>query len=96
MCNVAVLGEGVDFPAVECVVLCRPTQSRSLYPQMIGRGLRISPGKSLLLIIDFEWLTKKHQLLMDPTALLLQDELPEVQSAAADRTPSDDPVGDVR
>ena len=38
--NVAVLGEGVDVPEIECVVLCRPTHSRSLYSQMIGRGLR--------------------------------------------------------
>ena len=76
------------------MVLARPTRSRSLYAQMVGRGLRLFPGKNLLLIIDFEWLTKKHQLLMDPTALLLADELPEVQAAA--REPSDDPVGDVR
>ena len=76
--NVAVLGEGVDVPEVEAVVLCRPTRSRSLYAQMIGRGLRIFPGKSLLLIIDFQWLTCKHQLLMDPTVLLLADELPRV------------------
>ncbi|MGE5756482.1 MAG: DEAD/DEAH box helicase [Planctomycetaceae bacterium] len=36
--NVAVLGEGVDVPEIEAVVLLRPTRSRSLYAQMIGRG----------------------------------------------------------
>jgi hypothetical protein len=63
---------------------------------MIGRGLRIYPGKDLLLIIDFQWLTKRHQLLMDPTTLLLQDELPEVQTLAANRGSTEDPVADVR
>jgi Helicase conserved C-terminal domain len=94
--NVAVLGEGVDVPEIEAVVLCRPTRSRSLYAQMIGRGLRIYPGKSQLLVIDFQWLTKRHQLLMNPTLLLLRDELPAVQAAAGDRESSDDPVADVR
>jgi superfamily II DNA or RNA helicase len=42
--NVAVLGEGLDVPEVEAVVLCRPTRSRGLYAQMIGRGLRLATG----------------------------------------------------
>ena len=92
--NVAVLGEGLDVPGVEAVVLCRPTQSRSLYAQMLGRGLRLAKGKDLLLVVDFLWLTRRHQLLMDPTALLLADELPGVQAVA--REHSEDPVGDVR
>ena len=94
--NVAVLGEGLDVPEVEAVVLCRPTQSRSLYAQMIGRGLRLATGKDLLLVVDFEWLTKRHQLLMNPTLLLLQDELPRVQALATRLQVTDDPVADVR
>ena len=85
--NVAVLGEGLDVPEVEAVVLCRPTQSRSLYAQMIGRGLRLAKGKDLLLVVDFQWLTRRHQLLMDPTALLLADELPGVQAVPPGSTP---------
>src|SRR6202171_5535467 len=94
--NVAVLGEGLDVPEVEAVVLCRPTQSRGLYAQMIGRGLWLAPGKSLLLVIDYQWLTKQHQLLINPTTLLLADELPRVQEFAADREASEDPVADVK
>ena len=94
--NVAVLGEGVDVPEIECVVLCRPTRSRSLYSQMIGRGLRPFPGKDLLKVVDFQWLTRQHQLLMEPTLLLLSDELPEVQSLATRLQATDDPVGDVK
>ena len=42
--NVGVLTEGFDDPGIECVVLARPTKSRSLYCQMIGRGTRPLPG----------------------------------------------------
>lgn len=44
MVNVGVLTEGYDEPAVEVVALARPTKSRSLYAQMIGRGTRPLPG----------------------------------------------------
>jgi superfamily II DNA or RNA helicase len=50
--NCAVLTEGVDVPSIECVVVARPTRSRSLYIQMVGRGLRKSPGKHDCLVLD--------------------------------------------
>ena len=40
--NVGVFTEGFDDPGVECVVMARPTKSRSLYAQMLGRGTRPS------------------------------------------------------
>lgn len=39
--NCAFLTEGYDDPSIQCVLLGRPTQSPVLYPQMVGRGLRI-------------------------------------------------------
>lgn len=42
--NVGVATEGFDAPGVGCVVMARPTKSRSLYAQMVGRGTRPSPG----------------------------------------------------
>lgn len=42
--NVGVATEGFDDPGIEAVVMARPTESRSLYAQMIGRGLRPLPG----------------------------------------------------
>lgn len=42
--NCAVLTEGYDNPAIEAVVMARPTKSRSLYAQMLGRGTRPLPG----------------------------------------------------
>jgi superfamily II DNA or RNA helicase len=50
--NCSVLTRGVDIPAVEVVVLARRTKSLSLFLQMIGRGLRPSPGKTRALILD--------------------------------------------
>jgi len=52
--SVNMITEGFDVPAVDTVVICRPTKSPNLYKQMIGRGMRLSPdtGKSDCLLID--------------------------------------------
>ncbi|GAA5852613.1 hypothetical protein JCM9279_005529 [Rhodotorula babjevae] len=52
--NCGILTEGADFPAIDCVLLARPTRSQNLFLQMIGRGLRLSPatGKTSCLVID--------------------------------------------
>lgn len=42
--NVGVFTEGFDEPGVQCVVMARPTKSRSLFTQMVGRGTRPLPG----------------------------------------------------
>lgn len=44
LCNVGIATEGFDCPGIEVVVVARPTQSRALYAQMIGRGTRVLPG----------------------------------------------------
>lgn len=44
MVNCGVLTEGFDCPEVECIIQARPTKSRSLYAQIIGRSLRPLPG----------------------------------------------------
>ena len=50
--NCGVLTEGTDLPIVDCVLLARPTRSAGLYQQMVGRGLRLHPGKDDCLLID--------------------------------------------
>lgn len=63
LCNAMLLTEGFDDPGIDCVVILRPTKSRSLYSQMVGRGTRIAPSKSDLLLLDFLWLHEKHNLI---------------------------------
>lgn len=50
--NVGILTEGWDFPALECMILARPTKSLIRYLQMAGRILRPYPGKQISLILD--------------------------------------------
>jgi superfamily II DNA or RNA helicase len=51
VCNVGVLTTGVDWD-VRCIILARPTKSEMLFVQIVGRGLRIAPGKDDCLILD--------------------------------------------
>lgn len=62
LCNVGVLTEGYDDPGVACVAMGRPTKSRALYTQCIGRGLRPAPGKSDCLVLDFAGNSGRHKL----------------------------------
>ncbi|KAI9736088.1 MAG: hypothetical protein M1818_006264 [Claussenomyces sp. TS43310] len=50
--NCGVFTEGTDVPNIDCVLLARPTKSRNLLVQMIGRGMRLHPGKRNCHIID--------------------------------------------
>jgi superfamily II DNA or RNA helicase/HKD family nuclease len=50
--SVEVLGEGVDAPDVDCVLLLRPTASATVFTQQLGRGLRRAANKSHLTVID--------------------------------------------
>lgn len=51
--NVSVLTTGFDAPHVDVIAILRPTESVSLYQQIVGRGLRLSPGKTDCLILDY-------------------------------------------
>ena len=62
LCNSMLLTEGWDCPNVDCVIVLRPTKSRALYTQMIGRGTRLCEGKDHLLVLDFLWHYEKHSL----------------------------------
>ncbi|KAI5868622.1 P-loop containing nucleoside triphosphate hydrolase protein [Durotheca rogersii] len=50
--NCSVFTEGTDIPNIDCVVLGRPTRSRNLLVQMIGRGMRLHPNKTNCHVID--------------------------------------------
>lgn len=50
--NCGVFTEGTDMPNIDCVLLARPTKSRNLLVQMIGRGMRLYPNKKDCHVID--------------------------------------------
>lgn len=60
LCNVGVLTEGWDCPQADLVLLCRPTMSTALYVQMVGRGMRLAPGKRDVLILDLANNFRRH------------------------------------
>lgn len=84
LCNSMLLTEGWDCPAVDCVIVLRPTRSNGLYQQMVGRGTRLSPetGKTELLLLDFLWHTERHDLCR-PAHLVAST--PEVAEAMTER-----------
>lgn len=51
--NVSILTTGFDAPHVDLIAILRPTESVSLYQQIVGRGLRLFPGKKDCLILDY-------------------------------------------
>lgn len=70
--NAMLLTEGYDCPDISCVVVLRPTRSRPLFAQMVGRGTRTAPGKSNLLLLDFLFLHETHEII-HPASLIAAD-----------------------
>lgn len=67
LANCAVLTEGYDEPGVDCVAIARPTKSRALYTQMVGRGTRRHPAKADCLVLDIVGATGEHSLVTIPS-----------------------------
>jgi superfamily II DNA or RNA helicase len=55
LCSCSLLLEGYDEPTIQAIVILRPTTSRALYSQLVGRGTRLSPGKDCLRLIEFTY-----------------------------------------
>jgi len=81
LCNSMLLTEGYDNPAIDCVVVLRPTKVRSLYSQMVGRGTRLYPGKDHLLLLDFLWHTERHELCHPAHLIAQSDEVAKQMTA---------------
>lgn len=64
--NCALLTEGWDLPACSAVLLGRPTMSRALWRQMVGRGLRAAEGKADCVVLDHVGATHRFGLPDDP------------------------------
>ena len=97
--NSMLLTEGWDEPSADCVCVLRPTKVRALYVQMVGRGTRLSPGKSDLLLLDFLWHSERHDLVRpchlvgknpDLAARVAEIMQEETQGAAVDLMDAED------
>ncbi|MBK9096882.1 MAG: DEAD/DEAH box helicase [bacterium] len=53
LCVVDVMNEGIDIPFIECLLFLRPTESKRIFFQQLGRGLRKFPGKDKVIVLDF-------------------------------------------
>lgn len=67
--NVGILTEGWDLPHLEVVALLRPTKSRSLVKQMVGRIMRPDPGKRFAIVLDHANCTRMHGFVNEPEVL---------------------------
>jgi superfamily II DNA or RNA helicase/diadenosine tetraphosphate (Ap4A) HIT family hydrolase/HKD family nuclease len=65
---VDILNEGVDIPDVDTVLMLRPTESRIVFLQQLGRGLRRAPGKEHLTVVDY--IGNHRSFLRKPEVLL--------------------------
>ncbi len=72
--NCQLLVEGYDEPDIETVIIARPTKIKSAYLQMVGRGTRRAPNKSVCRVIDFIGATQRHSLISSPVLFGLRPE----------------------
>lgn len=85
MVTVQVLTEGADFPRCDAVVMARPTRSQTLYSQMVGRAVRLYPGKTDALVLDLAGVTR------DMSLVTLSDLTTESVTARVSPTSAEDP-----
>lgn len=71
--NAMLLLEGYDEPDISCIAMLRPTRSRPLFAQAVGRGTRIYPGKENLLILDWLFLHERFKI-VHPASLIADSE----------------------
>lgn len=94
--NCGVFVEGFDEPSVGAIVMAKPTRSRPAYLQMLGRGLRLFPGKTDCLLIDLVGSTTRHDLVTASTLLGLdpKPKAPSLMQSATQRASFGQPVKD--
>lgn len=91
--NCGILTEGTDIPNIDCILLVRPTKSRALLTQMIGRGLRLYNNKKHCHIVDFVGITNNGVCTvptligLDPDEILDNAQLLELSDGFQDLNP---------
>ena len=94
--NVMVATEGWDCPPVSCVLMARPTRLPGLYAQIVGRGLRLAPGKGDCLVLDVVGVSRRQKLcrLVDLVPSAEQDDselAPELEATEQAEAAEDEP-----
>lgn len=91
-----VLTTGFDAPAVDMLALVRPTKSRALHVQMLGRGMRIAPGKQDCLVLDLAGNVARHgiddELRADVPITIERDDRPKHRTGERRRYEPDPPL----
>lgn len=92
LCTVDLFNEGVDLPTVDRVVMLRPTESRVVFLQQLGRGLRRAAGKERLQVLDF---VGNHRVFLERMRLLLSfvDRPSPLRDVLASTGPAELPPG---
>lgn len=95
--NCGIYTEGTDIPNIDCVLLARPTQSRNLIVQMIGRGMRLHPGKENCHVIDMvgsveQGIVSVPTLLgLDPDEILEEASIEDVKRRKEEKLEEENP-----
>lgn len=80
--NVSVLSQGYDDPELECVIMARPTLSKPLFVQCVGRGLRggwrLNPSKQFCTVLDVVDTCSRHRLAVTDEVFDLQHDMADV------------------
>lgn len=69
LCVVDIFNEGIDVPDVDLLVFLRVTHSRRIFVQQLGRGLRLSPGKKNVIVLDFAADIRRIHAALDLTSI---------------------------
>ena len=88
LCAVDVLNEGADIPFVECLLFLRPTESKRIFYQQLGRGLRLYAGKRHCIVVDFIGNFKNAYRIVEYNSLLpseQNDVLPDFRNARSQK-----------
>ena len=70
--NCAIISEGWDLPSCSCAILARPTESKCLHTQMLGRIMRATPGKPGAVALDHAGNLQRHGFPTDPQTFSLE------------------------
>lgn len=91
--NAMLLTEGFDAPHTSAIVPLRPTKSRGLFSQMVGRGTRLAPAKDYCLVLDFPCLTDELDLVRPRDMLFGNGDESQEESAILDEIIETSPEG---